>query len=131
MIQVKVRTTPSTLARAISEMPRNLRGIATEAAANYLFTTRFGVKYYPPKPPKSKYIRTYKLRDGWKLDKNGAGIRIINSVLYAPYVQGDDMQAWMHIGRWFTVSATAGRNEAGMVQAAEKAASKYIKQKKL
>lgn len=132
LLKLSVRTTPPNLAKLISESPRNARGPMTEAASWELVgNTRRGLKHYPLKPKKSRYKRTYILREGWGFTKYGAAIKVINPVKYAPYVQGDKEQAWMHKGLWDIVSVTVEKNWERMVAAAEKALSKYLKSKGL
>lgn len=102
-----------------------------DAAWELVGNTRRGLKYYPPKPRKSKYRRTYILREGWGFAKYGAAMKVVNPVKYAPYVQGDKEQAWMHKGRWDTVSMTVEKNWERMITAAEKALQKYLRSKGL
>lgn len=77
------------------------------------------LRKYPPPPPNSKYKRTYRLRNGWRMElvpaAGGFTIEFINDardkrgVSYPKYVQGSlararavaaKWQAWMHKGRW-------------------------------
>lgn len=135
MLDIKIRTTPPDLAKRISEAPKGARGKMTEDAAWFLVgkspPNARGLVHYPPKPPKSKYKRTYILREGWGFWKSGTNIRVNNPVAYAPYVQGDKEQAWMHKGRWRTVSKVISDNIKGMIAAADRALSKYLKSKGL
>lgn len=132
MLNVKTRYSPPNLGQLISSAPRNARGKMTEAAAWELVgNTRRGLKHYPPKPKGSKYRRTYILREGWGFAKYGAAINVVNPVVYAPYVQGDKKQAWMHKGRWDTVSMTIEKNWERMIAAAEAALKKYLRGKGL
>lgn len=129
MLEVKVRKTPEDLEKVISDAPRNARGKMTENAAWYLVgNSSRGLQHYPPKPANSKYVRTYKLREGWGFSGYGATTKVVNPVEYAPYVQGDDTQAYMHVGRWRTVSQVIANNLKGMIQAAERALSAYLKE---
>lgn len=49
MIDFTIRTTPTNLTQVISDLPKNLRGPATEEAALYLIgDTNRGLKHYPP-----------------------------------------------------------------------------------
>ena len=135
MLSAKVRTTPPDLMQKISDAPRNARGPMTQEAAWFLVgetvTNYRGLKHYPPPPPQSKYKRTYILREGWGFAKYGAAIKVVNPVAYAPYVQGDKEQAWMHKGRWRTVSKVIADNMKGMLLAAERALQRYLKEKGL
>jgi hypothetical protein len=77
------------------------------------------LQIYPPPPPNSKYVRTYRLRNGWRIGiipaTGGFTIEILNDatdkrgVEYSKYVVGSlaqarttalKAQAWMHKGRW-------------------------------
>jgi hypothetical protein len=77
------------------------------------------LRKYPPPPPNSKYKRTYRLRNGWRMElapaAGGFTIVFINDATdkrgrsYPKYVQGSlakarataaKWQAWMHKGRW-------------------------------
>ena len=67
------------------------------------------MKIYPPQRPGQIYVRTFKLKRGWKVKRAGAtGYRILNEARfrgrrYAKYVVGSatgERQAWMHRGRW-------------------------------
>lgn len=65
-------------------------------------------RHYPPPPPNSTYIRTYRLFNSWQLGVSAvdSGQVIIiesNGVHYAPYVQARATQAGIHAGRWQTV----------------------------
>lgn len=132
MIKITTRTTPPDLAQRITDAPRNARGKMTEDAAWYLVGDEgHGLKHYPKPPPKSKYKRTYILREGWGFVKYGAQTKVVNDVPYAPFVQGDETQSWVHVGRWRTVSKVVIDNTKGMLQAAERALQKYLKSKGL
>jgi hypothetical protein len=51
------------------------------------------LQHYPPVPPGSKYIRTFRLRDGWRVDIGAAGdgkfrFEVSNNVDYTVWVVG-------------------------------------------
>jgi len=141
MLSIKIRTTPPDLPKKISEAPKGARGKMTEDAAWFLVgknpPNARGLRHYPPKPPGSTYRRTYILREGWGFYKYGTGIQVTNTAYdkkgryYPPYVVGDKDQAWMHKGRWRTVSKVIADNLKGMIQAAEHALQVYLKSKGL
>ena len=132
MLSIKVRTDPLNLEQRISELPRILRKVATEAASVYLIgNTRRGLKRYPPKRARQKYIRTFKLREGWVFEWNSTRSKVVNRVKYAPYVHGDNDQAWMHVGRWWKVGEVIEKDNAGMLIELDKAVEKEIKQRGL
>ena len=82
---------------------------------------------YPPKPPESKYKRTYVLANSWSskafLSKGKVGVRVKNTAArrgrpYAMYVMGPKhdhrfargigaRQAEIHAGRWPTLAGIA------------------------
>jgi hypothetical protein len=58
---------------------------------------------YPPERTNQKYVRTYKFKSGWRLDRSATGYTVKNPTSYGRYVVGDfagSGQAWMHVGRW-------------------------------
>ena len=64
---------------------------------------------YPAKPAGSRYVRTYKLKRGWRIKRSAKrGFRIINNAgsrsggAYAGWVVGA-RQARVHQGRWWTI----------------------------
>lgn len=66
------------------------------------------MKPYPPQRAGSSYVRTFQLRQMWKMEKHSAGqFSIVNLArqrgrLYAQYVVGE-AQAQIHEGRWWQV----------------------------
>lgn len=84
---------------------------------------------YPAPPPNSKYTRTFALQRGWEravpiLEKDGAVMRLINSVTYEPLVQDNASQAQVHQDRWQTTQEIAEDNEEATRQAFEDAAAR-------
>lgn len=77
------------------------------------------LRVYPSPPPNSKYVRTYRLYNSWRISiipaTGGFTIEILNDATdkrgkeYSKYVKGSlakaravaaKAQAWMHKGRW-------------------------------
>ena len=133
MISVKIRTTPTDLAKRISDAPIGARGKMAEEAAVYLLYGNAATRAdkYPVKPPNSKYQRTYQLREGWGYLNYGHKIKVTNPVPYAPLVVGDNTQTKFHAPRWRTVSKIIAQNTKGMIRAAEAALQSYLKSKGL
>lgn len=133
MLSVKIRTTPTDLAKRISDAPLGARGKMTEEAAVYMLYGNASTRAdkYPAKPPKSTYQRTYQLREGWGYMNYGAKVKVTNSVPYAQYVVGDNTQAKVHQPRWRTLSKIVAQNTKGMIRAAEAALQAYLKSKGL
>ncbi len=136
MLNVKIRNNDK-LANKLSKLPYGVRGKACEAATLALLgkegSAPKGLRYYPPKPANSTYVRTFTLRGGWQASKWGDGtkIKIINAVPYAPFVQGNKEQAWMHKGRWRTVSKIISDNRTVIDNAINAEVKKYLKEKGL
>lgn len=81
-------------------------------------TTVLIARKYPPPPPGSKYVRTDKLKNSWRMSPITGVATIRASVYsdgtadagygdYAPYVMGG-RQASIHRGRWKTDAGIAG-----------------------
>jgi hypothetical protein len=67
------------------------------------------MQIYPPPPPRSKYVRTYRFKNAWRTSEVPGGVSIRNAVtdkrgrMYPVYVVGDaegEGQAQVHAGRW-------------------------------
>ncbi len=67
------------------------------------------MQIYPPPPPRSKYARTYRFKNAWRITETLDGFIVRNAVrnprgrLYPVYVVGDaegEGQAEVHVGRW-------------------------------
>lgn len=61
----------------------------------------------------------------------GQKIKITNIVPYAPFVQGDSEQAWMHKGIWRKTSKIISDNQSVMDNAIDKEVKKYLREKRL
>lgn len=61
---------------------------------------------YPSAPAGSSYQRTYQLKRGWgsRFTRSGRGVvsETSNDTPYVQWVQGEEMQARVHRGRWGT-----------------------------
>ena len=77
-----------------------------------------GIRPYPPPPPNSTYVRTFKLFNSWHLIlpavSGGGDLFIVQSASpdYNGYVQQRSTQAWMHRNRWQTEEDVAEEKEA-------------------
>ena len=95
-----VRTGLQNLTLAVPKIGRNQIWKAMQRA-------RTRAKIYPPELPRQKYVRTFRLRDNWKIGKAGEiGYMITNPTPYTKYVMGDaygTRQAMIHVGRWTTI----------------------------
>lgn len=86
-------------------------------------------RVYPPKLPNQKYVRTFRLRRGWKVQKaDHTGGEVVNvDVPYNIYVQGEGRQAGIHQGRWSTEKSIADTNAEKIIKMFEKAVAKALK----
>lgn len=75
---------------------------------------------YPPEPPASTYTRRLLLGKSITTEVRGIGAETVGvigtNISYAPWVISEDQQAWMHVGRWWTLHQVA-RNAEPAVQA--------------
>ena len=92
------------------------------------------LRFYPPELPNQKYIRTYKLRRGWKafihqIDPRSFAVTISNAVDYTSFVVGSlalaesvaaSFQADIHKGRWPLATITAKKAFADFLQGFDK-----------
>lgn len=78
---------------------------------------------YPAERPGQTYVRSGDLGDAWarttSADPTAITIDIVNPTSYGPWVYGDSDQAFMHVGRWPTVSALTTDSEAAVVAVIE------------
>lgn len=84
---------------------------------------------YPEKLQCQKYVRTFRLRRGWKVrraDHTGGEVANVD-VPYNIYVQGEGRQAGIHQGRWSTEKSIADTNAEKIIKMFEKAVSKALK----
>jgi hypothetical protein len=78
------------------------------------------MREYPPELPGQKYIRTYRLRRGWRRRPAQGGVDLVNQVPYAPLVQGESQQAEIHEGRWQTEEEIAREMEQRLADRIER-----------
>jgi hypothetical protein len=88
------------------------------------------LQFYPPKLPNQKYIRTYKLKQGWKvgyskINANTFAVTVSNDTDYTSFVVGSldinlseavKFQASIHRNRWPLASKTVGTRFDDFVQ---------------
>lgn len=132
MITIKVDNSDALrkLGRAQSEITGMLRA-PMQRSLNVLWA---GMAHYPPMRPDQRYVRgkgptnkagkvvrrtSQQLGKRWtkRIRVGGGEIRgeLGNNVSYGPYVQDDEIQAWMHRGRWQTNQSVA-EESAGEIQ---------------
>lgn len=122
-----IKTTLKTISRPskdISQFAKEYNKLAYEAGQEAFSAIREPLldelKFYPPELPNQRYVRTYRLRRGWK-----AGVKRINGNTYSLVVSNDTeytafvvgslaktvsaaqrFQAAIHRGRWLLATET-------------------------
>jgi hypothetical protein len=95
---------------------------------------------YPPQRAGSRYIRGYGMEGGprtserlgqkWttRVRRSGNGLigKVGNKVSYAPWVQSERFQAWMHRGRWQTDQQVVNRNRKAIVDDFQRAIDRAL-----
>lgn len=106
--------------------PDKLKAAVKVALDSSLLALWGAVPPYPPAPNSSGYVRTGTLgrslgsSDGGGMASSAPSIYVVKpmgdanyeahfgtNLSYAPYVIGDNTQAWMHKGRWWIISDIA------------------------
>lgn len=86
---------------------------------------------YPPPPPGSTYVRTYKLRDSIHYSVQPLGSTVVMTmsvgVEYGPYVVGEKTQARIHKGRWWTVEKVVRDSRNDIVRVFEEWVRKFMR----
>ena len=122
------------VAETIKNLPRGYKVAGMRAASEYFVGNEtHGLKHYPQPRPNQKYIRTFTLRNNWYIaeaNSDWSRVKIGNTTPYSPYVVGDTQQAWMHAGRWRTVTKNMMDNLSGAIQAAQAAVNAFIRSRK-
>ena len=97
--------------RGIDELQRKLGAAASnkilrDPMQRSVYRILRDMAEYPPQRLSSSYIRTGTLGRRWtqKVAVNRSGVtgKVGNNTEYAPWVQAENFQAWMHKGRWQT-----------------------------
>lgn len=92
--------------------------------SNYILRRSVGISYTrnkPPRPSRSKYVRTYKLMRGWndRVKPYATGVTAFmgNAVEYGPDVLDADHQEPIHAGRWPTTRSILADKRDAIVNA--------------
>lgn len=107
-LEIKISKNAKLVRDGLKNLDADIPKVSRLELYNTMLKIQKELQKYPPPPPKSKYIRTFKLRAGWTVLTKGKsptrlGYSISNKVKYATLVMGDEFrngQAWMHKGRW-------------------------------
>lgn len=94
------------------------------------FRIEAGMKVYPPPPSGSRYRRTGTLGRRWATrpirEVGAVGREIGNNTRYAPFVQSDEFQAYMHRGQWQTDAQVLRREAPAIVRDVEEALGEFL-----
>lgn len=123
----------------LKTVPRGTIRPAMEAITEYirgpLPGATHGLVHYPPykysgfkKPPKKRYVRTFRLRYGWAIVGSDYKRRLINNVPYARYVQGDPQSRYFKRSNWRPFTKVITDNMKGALRAGDSAVAKWIKE---
>lgn len=135
MTTFTVQVDEKTLRRFVAAMgklaSREAMGAAGEDLAIYLWGL---IPPYPPSPPNSSYRRTHKMGQhfvaGSNVSEDGFEVYIGNRMEYAPWVVSSKTvvnrhgkpvgpQAWMHVGRWWTLQDVIQKNAQNIADRAK------------
>ena len=124
MIQTTMKSNFTPFFDSLGKFAEDFPRIAFETGQTAFKKTREPLldelRIYPPKLPNQKYIRTFKLRRGWKvfiqrINPKSFAIVVSNNVDYTSFVVGslaiaesvaDSFQADIHRGRWKLATIT-------------------------
>lgn len=113
----------------IDSVKRGLKGIATEAVAEYMIgNEQRGLQHYPPEKEWYTHKRTYATRFGWQVKNWGDGtrVKIVNTAKHAiyPYTRWAG-SPW----GWRTIPERVESNIKGAIRHAKSIVGKFIKMK--
>lgn len=105
----------------------------TTSVVAYVHST---VPPYPPPPAGSGYVRTGTLGREISTDVRVLGSEIVGVIgsptVYSPYVisdvevDGRGPQAWMHVGRWWTLQGVVEKAKDGIIHLYERMIQRLI-----
>jgi len=96
---------------AFHNLGAKLPKVASSRLKKFIERLKKRMKIYPAQRSGQKYVRTYKLREGWKVvNVSPLKYTLKNTTHYTKWVVGTaygTMQAWMHEGHWTTLRDAA------------------------
>ena len=96
---------------AFHNLGAKLPKVASSRLKKFIERLKKRMKIYPAQRSGQKYVRTYTLRDKWKVAMvSPLKYTLKNTTHYTKWVVGTaygTMQAWMHEGRWTTLRDAA------------------------
>lgn len=109
MVQITIQVKNAELvAKGLSNIRAEIPRISSKTIEDAAKRIVKEMRNYPPERAGQKYVRTYKLRDSWKITSRANGFAVTGNPInkgraYGRYVVGDGTgagQAFMHVGRW-------------------------------
>ncbi len=125
---VEVRGLPELL-KLVGDLQgmENIIGKAAEEVADLHYEK---MRHYPPPPPGSTYIRTFKLQNSWRKQVilHGDMLTKVQSTSphYNKYVQSRPDQAQVHQGRWQTAESVQEDTDEEVTEILDAAVQEHI-----
>jgi hypothetical protein len=112
----------------LKKLPAIVKPIVVSETAKYLveYGGGYALRFYPPARAQSSYIRTFKLKAGWKTYAESSHAYITNAVPYAPFPMGDPPAAKMRLLGWRGAMERVQVNLSKAVAYAQKKVSAVI-----
>jgi hypothetical protein len=118
----------------IKSLPRGVKIAGMRALSEYVIgDSSHGLKWYPRERPNQKYVRTFLFRNSWSAPETNSQwdrVKLANTAPYAKYVIWDNEQAWMHVGRWRTITRNVMDNIKGAIKHAQQEVNKILAKRK-
>jgi hypothetical protein len=99
-MQISITTNAPIVRQGLENLALEIPNIGRRRVYNVMLKVRTRAKIYPKERIGQKYVRTYRLRENWNIERLKNGYMITNPTPYTKYVMGDaygTSQAWMHI----------------------------------
>ena len=122
MTQISITTNANLVRQGLEDFAAEIPKVGRRRIYNVMLKIRTRMKKYPNVRRNQKYVRTYRLRNGWQIVSKPNGYMITNPTSYTPFVVGDAYglrQAWMHVStdqgkRWATLRDTVDAEVANL-----------------
>ena len=106
----------------LKTVPHGAKKIVIPAVSEYIIgNDAHGLKHYPA-PQGQKYVRTYILKNNWRVTGDVYRQKIVNLTPYAPYVP----PRWKHYG-WREWSDVIASNMAGALRSANARLNEWLR----
>lgn len=123
--------------RGLEELVKKLGGISEglkremeEGMDEAIKYVRQEVPGYPPAIPNSRYVRTRVLGNSLTTEVRSLGSEVVGvlgtETIYGPYVIGEERQARVHRGRWYTLQAVLRSAKDGIIRIFEERVQRML-----